>query len=62
VFPVKYEHTFYTLFRRNRNLFIRDKPILSSERMLHKDYDRMSSVPELKILIMSLKGLAAKTD
>jgi hypothetical protein len=25
-------------------IFIRDKPILSSERMLHKDYDRRGSV------------------
>jgi hypothetical protein len=26
------------------SIFIRDKPILSSERMLHKDYDRKGSV------------------
>jgi hypothetical protein len=26
------------------NIFIRDKPIFSSDRMLHKDYDRKGSV------------------
>jgi hypothetical protein len=34
--------------------FIRDKPIFSSERMLHKDYYRKSSV-EKKNLVVSLK-------
>jgi hypothetical protein len=42
------------------SIFIRDKPIFSSERMLHKDYYRKSSV-EKKTLIVDLKGLYAKT-
>jgi hypothetical protein len=29
---------------QRRSLFVRDKPTLSSERMLHKDYDRKGSV------------------
>jgi hypothetical protein len=41
---------------------IEDKrPILSSERMLFKDYDHRCSI-EKKILAMSLKGLGAKTN
>jgi hypothetical protein len=39
----------------------RDKPMLSSERLLHKDYDRMGSVNK-KSLVVSLKGLGAKTN
>jgi hypothetical protein len=31
---------------RKPSLFIRDKPICSSERMLHKDYDRKGSVAQ----------------
>jgi hypothetical protein len=38
-------------------IFIRDKPILSSERTLQKGYDW-----EKKALIMSLKGLGARTN
>jgi hypothetical protein len=44
------------------SIFIRDKPILSSERMLHKDYDCKGSVAKEKTLIMSLKRLGAKTN
>jgi hypothetical protein len=40
---------------------IRDNPILSSERMLHKDYYRRSSVKK-KSLVMGLKGPDAKTS
>jgi hypothetical protein len=36
----------YTLQRPS--IFIRDKPIFSSERMLHKDYDRKGSVENTK--------------
>jgi hypothetical protein len=43
------------------SIFIRDKPIFSSERMLHKDYYCRSSVEE-KCLVMGLKGLDAKTN
>jgi hypothetical protein len=38
-----------------------DRLILSSERMLHKDYKRKCSVEE-KSLVLSLKGLGAKKN
>jgi hypothetical protein len=38
-----------------------DRPIPSSERMLHKDYDRRGSV-ENKIMVVVLKELAGKTN
>jgi hypothetical protein len=44
------------------SIFIRDKPIFKSERILHKDYDRKGSVAEIKSLVVSLKGLGAKTN
>jgi hypothetical protein len=31
----------------NPSIFIREKPILSSERILHKDYDRKGSVEKI---------------
>jgi hypothetical protein len=37
-----------------------DRPIFSSERMLHKDYYRKGSVE--KKLVVGLKGLDAKTN
>jgi hypothetical protein len=40
------------------SLFIRDKPILSSEGMLHKYYDREGSVAKKKKLL-ALKSLGA---
>jgi hypothetical protein len=42
-------------------MFIRDKPIFSSERMSHKDCNRNGSVGK-KILVVILKGLEAKTN
>jgi hypothetical protein len=42
-------------------IFIRDKPIVSSERMLHKDYYHKSSVGK-ESLVMGLKGPDAKTN
>jgi hypothetical protein len=42
-------------------MFIRDKPIFSAERMLHKDYYRKGSV-EKNVLVVGLKGLDAKTN
>jgi hypothetical protein len=42
-------------------MFIRDKPIFPSERVLHKDYYRKGSV-EKKSRVVSLKGLDAKTN
>jgi hypothetical protein len=49
------------LTRAKRSLFIGDKPILSSERMLHKDYGRKGSVAK-KNLFVGLEGLGAKTN
>jgi hypothetical protein len=41
-------------------MFVRDKPILSSERVLHKDYDCKGSVAKKKQrLVVSLKRLGA---
>jgi hypothetical protein len=43
------------------SIFISDKPIFSSERILHKDYYRRGSA-EKKCLVVGLKGLDAKTN
>jgi hypothetical protein len=40
---------------------VNNKPILSSERMLPKDYERIFSI-EKKILAVILKGLGAKMN
>jgi hypothetical protein len=48
-------------FDERPSIFITDNPIFSSERMLHKDYYRKSSV-EKKSLVVILKGLDAKTN
>jgi hypothetical protein len=50
------------LTKVKRSIFVRDKPIFSSERVLHKDYDRKGSVAKKKYLVMNLKGLKAKTN
>jgi hypothetical protein len=42
-------------------IFVRDKPVFSSERMSHKDYDRKGSVGK-KYLVVILKGLSAETN
>jgi hypothetical protein len=44
------------------SIFVRDKPIFSSERMLHKDYDHKGSLDKNRSLVVSLKGLDAKTN
>jgi hypothetical protein len=36
--------------------------ILSSEKMLHKDYDRKGSVAENKKIVVSVEGLGTKTN
>jgi hypothetical protein len=41
---------------------IRDTPIFSSERMLHKAYDFKGSVEKKKTLVMILKRLGTKTN
>jgi hypothetical protein len=38
--------------------FVNDRPIVASERILYKGYDRRCSI-EKKILAVSLKGLGA---
>jgi hypothetical protein len=43
------------------NILIRGKSISSSERVLHKDYDRKGSLKKMA-LVVSLKGFDAKTD
>jgi hypothetical protein len=35
------------------SIFLRDKPIFSSERMLHKDYYLKGSVAKMKIKLLS---------
>jgi hypothetical protein len=40
---------------------VNDKPILPSERLLHKGYDRRCSIEE-NVLAVRLKGLVAKTN
>jgi hypothetical protein len=40
---------------------VNDRPILSSKRMLNKDYNRKYSV-EKNMLVVSLKGPVAKTN
>jgi hypothetical protein len=46
---------------QRRSLFIRDKPIRSSESMLHKNYDRKGAVTK-KSMTLNLKGLGAKKN
>jgi hypothetical protein len=43
------------------SVFIRDKPVFSSERMLHKDCDCKGSVKKIS-LVVNLKGLGTKTN
>jgi hypothetical protein len=45
-----------------RSLFLREKPILSLERMLHKDCERKGSVAKKKSLVVILKGLGPKAN
>jgi hypothetical protein len=41
---------------------VNDKPILSSERMLHKDYEIKCSVGKQNYCVVSVKELVAKTN
>jgi hypothetical protein len=41
-------------------VIVNDRPVLSSERMLQKDYT--VSIKLKKLLVVSLKGLVAKTN
>jgi hypothetical protein len=40
---------------------VNDRPILSSERMLYKDYNRKCAIGK-KLLAVNLEGLGAKTN
>jgi hypothetical protein len=51
-----------TYTSQRRSLFIRENPILSLDRMLHKDYDGKGSVEKKISLVVSLKGLGVKTN
>jgi hypothetical protein len=48
-------------WRKAKHIHKRDKPIFSSERMLHKEYYPEGLVEKLS-LVVSLKGLGAKTN
>jgi hypothetical protein len=47
---------------KKRHLFIRGKPILSSERTLREDYNLKGSVAKRKYLVVILRGLDSKTN
>jgi hypothetical protein len=49
----------HTLDKRP-SIFIRDKPIFLTERMLRKGYDCKVSFAQKKSLVVSLKGLGAR--
>jgi hypothetical protein len=46
---------------RVEEVFLRDKPILSSETMLHKDYDHKGSVWKKNLWWWTSRGFGAKT-
>jgi hypothetical protein len=46
---------------RGPTAIVNNRPIISLERILYKDYERRCSI-EKKILAVSLKGLGAKTN
>jgi hypothetical protein len=52
----------YDTLDERPSIFIREKPILSSERVLPKDCDCKGSVGKKKSLVMSLKGLGSKKN
>jgi hypothetical protein len=49
----------YVHLTKRPNIFIREKPILSSQKMLHKEYDSKGSAKK-KHLGMSPKSLGVK--
>jgi hypothetical protein len=44
------------------SIFMRDKPIISLERILHNDNNREDSIAKQKNLVMILERLGAKTN
>jgi hypothetical protein len=44
------------------SIFMRDKPISSSERMFHRDYDNKGSVEKRKSVVVILKKLGSKKN
>jgi hypothetical protein len=47
---------------RGKTAIVNDRPILSSKRMLHKNYNRKCSVGKKNYWSLSVKGLVAKTN
>jgi hypothetical protein len=47
-------------WRKAKHIYIRDKPIFSSERMLHKDCDRNNSVGKRMCVVVILKTIDSK--
>jgi hypothetical protein len=52
----------HTYTWRRASIFIRDKLIFSSERILHRDYDRKGLVAKEKFLVVIVKVLASKPN
>jgi hypothetical protein len=52
----------YVHLTKAKPIHIRRNPILSSERLLHKDYDRKGSVGKETSLVVSFKELGDKTN
>jgi hypothetical protein len=53
--------TYWIVLDEKPSIFIRDKPIFSSEKKLRKDYNRKGSVGK-RSLVVALKGPGAKTN
>jgi hypothetical protein len=57
--PAGLEHENDCAGEVQQQLYVNERSILPTERILHKDYDRKCSVEKI-LLGVSLKGLAAK--
>jgi hypothetical protein len=64
LYRLRYPSFSYTdrglVYSAKASIFIRDKTIFSSERMLHKDYYRKNSVAKISLAVI-VKGLGTKT-
>jgi hypothetical protein len=47
---------------KDQQAIVNDRPILSSERVLHKDCNCKCFSWKIKLLVVCLKGLVAKTN
>jgi hypothetical protein len=59
--PAGLEHE-NSLAGEGQQLFVNDRPILSSERVLHKEYDRNISLRKYKFMAVSFKELVSKMN